>query len=487
MTIRPGDAATTAAARCRVPLLALAVALAAVACSREPAPWHPRDIVVISIDTLRADHLPTYGYARPTAPRIDELAQHSMVFDRAYSEAPHTLPAHTSLFTGLYPGRHGVLDRGDTLAPGVVTLAELLAAQGYHTGAFTNCYFLMPEFRIDRGFAHHDFTHDIENPRDAQATNTAIFQWLDSLSPGPLFLFAHYFDVHSDWDRLAYDAPEEFRRRFAGDPPAGFRTGDGQVSATRFLARQNRDGPDLRPEELAYLRGLYDAGIAWTDSQVGALLDGLAARGRLQDAIVILTADHGEAFLEHGKLLHSQVYDEELRIPLLVSLPEMRGGSGPACRTRGGAALAPRAGRSDALVQHVDVLPTIAECLGVAAPADVQGQSFLSVLGGDTGPREAAYLDTPHGSEAGIRRDGWKLIEFPASGRRRLYQIDRDPGEQQDVAAQEPARVTALAAELAEHRRQNEAGRVAGERVEVPDSVHKALEALGYLREDPKR
>ena len=138
MTIRPSDAAP-AAARRRVPLLALAVALAAVACSREPAPWHPRDIVVISIDTLRADHLPTYGYARPTAPRIDELAQHSMVFDRAYSEAPHTLPAHTSLFTGLYPGRHGVLDRGDTLAPGVVTLAELLAAQGYICCAFFLC------------------------------------------------------------------------------------------------------------------------------------------------------------------------------------------------------------------------------------------------------------------------------------------------------------------------------------------------------------
>src|SRR5690606_22206633 len=183
----------------------------------------------------------------------------------------------------------------------------------------------------------------------------------DQLGSEPYFLFVHYFDVHSDWDELPYDAPEPYRRTFAGDPPPGFRTGEGRARATRWLVEQNRRGLDLRAEELAYLRGLYDAGIAYTDAQVGALLDGLAARGRLDRAIVVLTADHGEEFGEHGRLLHTQVYDESLRIPLLVSLPEMRGAAAPGCRPRPGAAPA-AAGRSDALVQLVDVFPTLAEC-----------------------------------------------------------------------------------------------------------------------------
>lgn len=472
--------------RLRAALGAALVAIACVACGGERA-WRPPDVVLISLDTLRADHLPTYGYAKPTAPRLDALARESLVFDRAYTEAPHTLPSHTSLFTGLHPGRHGVRDRGDTLAPDVPTLAELFAAQGYQTGGFTNCYFLTPEFRIERGFSHYDAAHDIESPRAADATNDAVFAWLDTLAPDrPLFLFTHYFDVHSDWDVLAYDAAEEYRKRFAGDPPPGFRNGDGKVAATRWLAKLNREGAKLTPEELTYLRGLYDAGVAWTDAQLGALLDGLEARGRLRDAIVIVTADHGEEFLEHGKFLHTQVFEESMRIPLLVSLPEMRGAAGPSCRPRTGLAT-PVAGRTDALVQHVDMLPTLAECLGFPLPAGVQGTSFRDVLAGGRNAREAVYFDTPRGTQIGVMRGGWKLVESTASGRRRLYRLDRDPGERSDLAKQEPERVAALAAELARHRAENEAGRVAGERVEVPDEVHEALEALGYVREDEKR
>jgi arylsulfatase A-like enzyme len=457
--------------------------LAALACGDAgDEPWRPPDVIVISVDTLRADHLPTYGYPRPTAPHIDALARTALVFERAYAEAPHTLPSHTSLFTGLYPGRHGVLDRGDTLAPEVPTLAELLAAHGYQTAGFTSCYFLTPEFRLERGFAHYESANDIESPRSADATNRAILAWIDTLRDGPFFLFAHYFDVHSDWDRLPYDAPEEYRRRFAGDPPAGFRTGNGAVAATRWLTLQNREGSTLSAEELRYIEHLYDAGIAWTDAQIGALLDALAKRGRLGRAIIVLTADHGEEFQEHGKLLHTQAYDEALRIPLLISLPEMRGGRGPTCRPRP-ALPSTAAGRTRALAQHVDLLPTLADCLGIEPPPGVQGHSLFPVLGGAAAARDAAYFDTPRGNQRGILRDDWKLIEMPVSGRRRLYQVDRDPGEQQDVSAREPARTDALAAELAAHRRENEAGRVDGMDVAVPESVHKALESLGYVRE----
>lgn len=469
------------------PLLRMAGAallLAALACGDAgDEPWSPPDVIVISVDTLRADHLPTYGYPRPTAPHIDALARTALVFERAYAEAPHTLPSHASLFTGLYPGRHGVLDRGDTLAPEVPTLAELLAAQGYQTAAFTSCYFLTPEFRLERGFAHYEFANDIESPRSADATNRAVLAWIDTLGDAPFFLFAHYFDVHSDWKELPYDAPEEYRRRFAGDPPAGFRTGNGSVVATRWLALQNRNGSRLSAEELRYTEHLYDAGIAWTDAQIGALLDALAERGRLDRTIIILAADHGEEFQEHGKLLHTQIYDELLRIPLLISLPEMRGASGPSCRPRPSLPAA-AAGRTRALAQHVDLLPTLADCLGIDAPPGVQGRSLLPVFGGATSIRDAAYFDTPRGNQTGILRDDWKLIEMPASGRRRLYRLDQDPGEQHDVSAREPARTDALAAELAAHRRENEAGRVDGADVAVPESIHKALESLGYVREE---
>jgi arylsulfatase A-like enzyme len=250
------------------------------------------------------------------------------------------------------------------------------------------------------------------------------------------------------------------------------------------LALQNRKGSDLSAEELRYIEHLYDAGIAWTDSQIGALFAALAERGRLDRAIVVVTADHGEEFQEHGKLLHTQVYDEHLRVPLLISFPEMRGEHGPACRPRPALPEA-TAGRTQALAQHVDLIATLTDCLGIDLPAGVQGHSLLPVFGGAASTRDAVYFDTPRGTQRGILRDGWKLIEAPASGRQRLYQLDGDPAERHDVSAREPERTRALAGELAAHGRENEAGRVEGENVAVPEEVHRALESLGYIREEP--
>jgi arylsulfatase A-like enzyme len=448
---------------------------------RTAPPWRPPDVVMISIDTLRADHLPTYGYARPTAPHIDAWARQALVFDRAYSEAPHTLPSHASLFTGLYPSRHGVLERGDTLAPSVATIAEMLGGHRYRTAAFVNCYFLGPDARIMRGFTHFDADYggtDLSAQRDAGTTNEAVFAWADGLvGDEPYFLFVHYFDLHSDWEGLPYHAPEPFRSRFVREPPETYRSGDGTLSATAYLSHLNQNRIRLDAEDLRYLRDLYDASIAYTDAQVGALLDGLDRRGRLRDAIVVVTADHGEEFQDHGKLIHGQLYDEVMRIPLLVSLPEMRGAPGPSCR----GLETPTPGRTDALVQHVDVLPTLSECLGEPPPAGVQGQSFLGVFGGAPGPRTTAYFDTSLGYQRGVLRDGWKWLEDPPTGARQLYDLAADPRERRNLAKQDLERGAALAAELARHRAENEAERIASERVEVSPEVHEALEALGYL------
>jgi arylsulfatase A-like enzyme len=448
--------------------------------------WRPPDIVMISIDTLRADHLPTYGHPRPTAPNIDAWARQSLVFDRAYTEAPHTLPSHASLFTGLYPSRHGVLERGDTLAPGIATIATMLAGRQYRTAAFVNCYFLGPDARIMRGFTHFDHDYggnDLSAQREAEATNEAVFAWADGLGedPNPYFLFVHYFDLHSDWEGLPYHAPEPYRSRFVREPPPGYRSGDGTLSATAYMRSLNEKRIRLSEDELRYLTDLYDASIAYTDAQVGALLAGLERRGRLRDAIVVVMADHGEEFQDHGKLIHGQLYDEVMRIPLLVSLPEMRGEPGPSCR----GLEAPAAGRSDALVQHVDVMPTIADCLGEPTPDGVQGQSFLGVLAGAPGPRTTAYFDTSLGYQRGVYRDGWKWLEDPPTGARQLYDLRADPRERRNLAKQDLARGTEMSAELARHRADNEAARIASERVDVSPEVHEALEALGYVEEPP--
>ena len=453
-------------------------------CNRHAeAPWRPPDVVMISVDTMRADHLPTYGYPRPTAPNIDAWAHRSLVFDRAYSEAPHTLPSHASLFTGLFPGRHGVLSRGDTLAPGIETIATMLAARGYQTAAFVNCYFLGPDSRITRGFAHFDDDYggtDLAAQRDAETTTAAALAWADEIGPQPYFLFVHYFDLHSDWEGLPYHSPEPWHSRFVREPPASYRSGDGTSSATAYMSYINQHRIRLGAEDLRYIADLYDASLAYTDAQVGALLDGLERRGRLRDAIVMVMADHGEEFQDHGALIHGQLYDEVIRIPLLVSLPEMRGASGPSGRGLD----APAPGRSDALVQHVDVLPTLAECLGEPAPAAAQGQSFLGVFAGVPGPRTTAYFDTPLGYQRGLVRDGWKWLEDPPTGARQLYELAADPHERRNLAKQQPERGDTLSAELARHRAENAAARIASDRVEVSPEVHQALEALGYVGED---
>jgi arylsulfatase len=468
-------------------LLGVVAITAGTSCgtAEQVSPWRPPDVLLISLDTLRADYLMTYGYARETTPRLAQLAQQSIVFDRAYAPAPHTLPSHASLFTGLYPATHGLVARGTVLSAEIPTLAELLSRQGYQTAGFVNAYFLAPEFGFSRGFGHYDFAHDIDDFRDAEATNAAILSWIDDSREEPLFLFAHYFDPHSDWDHLPYDAPEPFSKRFVGDPPETFRAGNGKVWASRYLALLNRENLPVSAEALRHTSDLYDAGVAYTDDSVGALLDALESRGRLERTIIIVTSDHGEEFREHGKLLHTQVYEELMRVPLLVSLPEMRGHAAGSCRDRRESTGRP--GRVHGLVQHVDFLPMLAECLGFPVPENVLGPSFLGALFGEATKREAVYFDTVDGSQQGIlREDGWKLVESLRRGERRLYHLGEDPGEQRDRSNDHPELMTALASQLEAHVADAAASRIAADRIAVPEEVHQALEALGYVRDEPK-
>jgi arylsulfatase A-like enzyme len=440
-----------------------------------PAP----NVIVISLDTLRADRIPTYGYARSTAPRIDAFARQAVVFDRCYSEASHTLLAHATLLTGVYPETHGVVAFESSLPEEFPTMAQVLRERGYRTAAFLNCGFFEAKFKLDRGFDTYDYFHDRQASgltdqgswgRSAGQTNRAVFQWLGETPSEPFFLFVHYYDVHSDWESLPYEAPPGFRERFEITRPPGFKSGDGEVSASLYLLRMNERDIEYGESERAYLGSLYDGGIAYTDSEVGALLDRLRDLRVLERSIVVVTSDHGEEFQEHGKLLHSQVYQELVHVPLVLAFPE-GGFSGK---------------RVASPVQLGDVMPTVLDYLGLEPPQTVQGRSLLPLVAHDESPRRFAYFRNEDGTQYGLSDGRWKLVlhgrENPVA---RLFDLDADPGEVRDVAEIETDRVLELRAALEKWRSETLELRPDLPRdTDLDEQTLDQLEALGYVGGD---
>jgi arylsulfatase A-like enzyme len=435
-------------------------------------------VIVISVDTLRADHMPTYGYDLPTAPRMAEFAESAMIFDRCYAEASHTLLTHATLMTGVYPETHGVISNKSALPAELPTLAELLGQHGYQTAAFVNCGYFHPAFALDRGFETYDYHYDQERSvegeqisfgRSAGQTNEKVFEWLDRASSDPFFLFVHYYDVHSDWGELPYEAPAAHRELFETARPPGFQTGDGEVSASQYLLRMNQQDKTFDEQEIAYVRSLYDAGISYTDSEIGGLLDRLRHKQLTDRSIVILLSDHGEEFQDHGKLLHTQVYDELVRVPLMISFPDGYHGA-PGSRV-------------NSLVQLSDIVPTLLDYLDIASPAAVQGTSFMPVLAKDEPQRRFAYFRNEDGSQCGIQDGRWKLILNGAEQSEvSLFDTGSDPAEIVDLAKREPDRVRALRAELETWRTRSLAQRPQSQdRPDLDERTLQQLESLGYV------
>ena len=440
----------------------------------------PPNVVLISIDTLRADHVGAYGYPRATTPRMDRLAAGAAVFDNAYSPAPSTLLAHASLLTGLHPETHGVLGLGDSLSQPIATLAELLRAEGYRTGAFVNCGWLDPTFGMDRGFETYDYSHDqtqrhvegrVEFGRNAEETNQQVFRWLDEDPREPFFLFVHYFDVHSDWLHLPYEAPPAFLERLAVPRPPGFRAGDGEVSASRYLVRMNERGLHYNAAERQYVTSLYDAGIAYTDAALGALLDRLEAAGQLEHTILVVLSDHGEEFQEHGQMLHDQLFEEHVRVPLLMIFPsrdeKYRGFAGT---------------HEESTVQLEDVMPSVLAYLGIEPPDLMQGRNLLPLLEGREQPESVAYFRTQSGSQLGIREGRFKLIQRRDPAETLLFDLQADPAEQFNVAARHPETTARLLRALARRQSESRSRRPSANLPTRPDeSVVEALRSLGYV------
>jgi len=332
------------------------------------------NLVLVSIDTLRATELGCYGYPRATSPRIDALARESLLFTEVWASSCYTLPSHMSLFTGQQPSVHGVQDPFRRRDPDASRLlAEILYARGYSTGAFTGGAFVDPEFGFAAGFERYGVVDPVQNLDSEQLVERvnsfpgmtlelireggmdAVGRWLDARADESFFLFFHTYAAHE------FDPPAEHRDALGIGPALS-----ADAESLRMLQGEGRD-PDER--QRARLTDLYDGAVRQADAAVGALVDRLEALDLLEDTVLVVTSDHGKEIGEHGLVGHGHaLYEELLRVPLLIRLPDR------ADVVRG----TWRPGRSDEPAMLVDVVPTVLHALDLPLPRGVQGRSLLA-------------------------------------------------------------------------------------------------------------
>jgi arylsulfatase A-like enzyme len=423
------------------PLAVFALSIALSACERAapialPAPPRPH-LLLISLDTLRADALGCYSGVSPSrTSTLDALAARGLRFERVLAPIAFTLPSHMTMFTGLSPEAHGVVEKTTRLSAAVRTLPELLSDAGYQSFGLASNAWLTGDYGFARGFEHYaQLRFEKSEEIDADRVNAEALALLDrEARPGaPIFLFLHYLDAHSDWKELPYDSPPALRADLPSSPRE-FCTPQGSC-ATRFLLALDRARAPV-PEELrAKLHELYRRGVQALDAELGQLFEGLAARGFLQHAIVVVTSDHGEEFREHGRFGHSQTYDESLSVPLIAAFPDARE-AGRVVRTP---------------VELVDLLPTLLDWLELPAQPAAQGRSFAALARGEASgePRPPALAqDKGISTRYALRGPHFKLIRDTATGAEELYDIQADPGERANLAASQPERASALRAAL---------------------------------------
>jgi arylsulfatase A-like enzyme/tetratricopeptide (TPR) repeat protein len=418
----------------RLGFLSLGLLLVIPSCRRtERAPAGTRfegaPVVLISVDTLRSDRLPMYGYRKIETPALDGLRKEGILFERAYSHIPLTLPSHVSLFTGLEPGRHGVLDNaGYRLDPAVPTLAELLKQAGYATGGAVSAVVLSGPSGISRGFDFWDEKVDSTHRtrmldfvrRPGAETAQLLLGWIRSVH-APLFAFLHIYEPHAP-----YEAPEPFRSRGA-DP--------------------------------------YDASVAFSDAIVGTFLEELRKTGLYDKALILFLSDHGEGLGDHGEMQHGIfLYRESIQIPLVVKLP--------------GGALA--GGSVPSPVQISDVFPTIGEALGVPGfPARPGTASLVALAAGGAAPERRIFAE----NYSPRIRLGWSELRSLVSARHQyieaptpeLYDLVSDPGEKSNLAPAKPPELRAMVVE-AEKRKTALASPSA-----IGAEQARKLRSLGYL------
>jgi len=446
--------------RLRLPLV---LSLALAACGSDAPVLAPRGpIIVIAIDTLRADHLGLYGYERDTSPRLDALAAEGAVFEHAFATASWTLPSMTSLLTGAWPREHGAgyarardgRQRFSRLREQVPALAEMLRDAGYATGAVANVGFMSPRFGFARGFDTYDWapSTDEDSRRAGESVDRAL-AWIDANDDGPFFFMLHLFDPHRH-----FDAPPPFRGKFTNV----YRDRYGDTLAT-LESRIEAE----RQSDLEFHVAAYDEEIAYTDDQVGRFVDGLRERGIWDEALVVLTADHGESLHDHGERGHGgTLYNELIRVPLVVW------GVGSA------------GARQRAPVSLVDFAPTALQWAGAAEPPGLPGVSWLGPMAGTASFPErliAAEIEVNGYDVQAVIRWPYKLIAGPDAESMMLFDLRRDFGETVDLVALGEPTAQQTANELRRLLR-NVRRRLRGEEVQLDPAEVEELRALGYIQ-----
>ncbi len=432
-----------------VGLLALSLALG---CGHDSA---PRNVLLISLDTLRADHLGLYGHVRATSPRLDGFAGTAIVFDRAVAPAANTPPSQASMMTSVDPGRHGFTGNDDRLPDRFPTLAERLQQGGWKTGGFVDGGYLSASFGFDRGFEVYD-----DRAGGFAAILPKARRWLEGVGDAPFFLFLHTYDIHAP-----YAPPLPYRDMFHEVP---FR-GSFEPTAHNMHRAFERDLTLTEAERRhAVLR--YDEGIRYVDDLLGDFLDELERRGVLDQTLVIVTSDHGEEFGEHGSYLHWQLfYEPILRVPLILRPP-------------GGVSGGRRVGD---LAELLDVAPTILDAVGESIPEAMQGRSLLGEKSGADGlPVALAWPPNPATMSIRSLIHGRYQLRFHAKGspRLELYDLEAEAASRTDVAALRPR-----VAEAYHERARELLGRTATHEPAaqpIAEELRSQLEALGYIQDD---
>jgi len=401
----------------------------------------PVNIILITLDTTREDRMGFLGSKRGLSPNLDSLAQQAAVFSRAYSQVPLTTPSHATILTGTYPQFNHVSDLGSPLGKDLPYLPDILRQHGYRTAAFVGSEVLDPKSAaapgFDRGFETYDAPfhirgqgedryHSVE--RRGMAVVDSASAWLDQHPQGPFFLWLHFYDPHDP-----YDPPPPFKAQYAASP--------------------------------------YDGEIAYVDFAVGKLLTTLRSRGLYDQSLIVVVADHGEAFGEHGEWSHGLfLYDETIHVPLLIKLPSA--GSGRRL--------------IESRVGLVDIAPTLLQEVGIAAPSAMQGQSLLELVKSKS---NVAVQDRPEYAETDYpyRAFGWSSLRAWRAGKylyvdapqRELYDQPQDPEAAHNLANSAPSVTDTMASQLDEFR--HKTSRAGSAEVALTPRQAEQLQALGYV------
>ncbi len=416
-------------------------------------------VLLISVDTLRRDGVGSFGGAFAT-PHLDQLAAESEIWTAAYAVASWTKPSHASLLTGFYPDTHRAILVEQGMDAAVPTLAERFRSAGFATSALVfDCTWLSPRWGFGKGFDSYRVT-----PWRAGRQAQAATQWVLDHRDRDFFFFLHTFEPHSDFAVLPYEAPGISRRTIAdqfGVPGFGCRQG---VCAANFVNALDRGEVPERPEDAKILRSTYDSGVSYLDDSLGALFEILRGSGVWDDLMVVVTSDHGEEFSDHGGFGHHTLYDEILRVPLIIKWPRGE-----------------HAGEVNSIpCSGVDIAPTLLVYAGLAT-------TYLPGVDVRTRTRESPVFAGALDLEHAVVTDRFKGI-FGGKQPARLFDLQRDPGERTNLADQLPETLRSLHELLVEeHREALALYRSFGpkgdrSRVELGERDRERLKAFGYLQ-----